>query len=222
MSQVSLHKAAVQGWMRVAKFLLDGGDDPNHRLVCDGACYTKNVPHEHCYRCDFCERTAGGMALSWTPLHGAVALGRKEMTELLLSYGADTSSKLRLFNGQWIPGKPCKHEVTALQLSRMEHPIRLAYGPNRSQWENSGYQRPRKQDYRDVEEILMRGLEDIDANIGIPVCKWRDQYVAAEDQSCFGAGLRGVSLPELLWVFRDFPNRMDHPAKCPVRRFNLE
>ena len=77
----------------------------------------------------------------------------------------------------------------------------------------------------------MRGLEDIDANIGIPVCKWRDQYVAAEDQSCFGAGLRGVSLPELLWVFRDFPKRMDHPAndgegwnslECPVRQFNLE
>ena len=199
------------------------GDDQNSRLVCDGDCYTKNVPHEHCYRCDFCERTADDMALSWTPLHGAVALGRKEMTELLLSYGADTSSKLRLFNGQWTPGIPCKHEVTALQLSRMKHPIRLADGPNRSQWENSGYQRPRQQDYRDVEDILMRGLDDINANIGIPVCTWRDQYVAGgTEQSCFGAGLRGVSLPELLLVFRDFPNRMDHPAKCPVRRFKIE
>ena len=242
-SQVSLHKAAVQGWMRVAKFLLDGGDDPNHRLVCDGACYTKNVPHEHCYRCDFCERTADDMALSWTPLHRAVALGRKEMTELLLSYGADTSSKLRLFNGQWTPGIPCKHEVTALQLSRMEHPSRLADGrladvncrcsgcvDNRSQWEKSGYQRPHQQ--RDVEKILVQNCaSEAERNIGVPVCERRDFY-----GSCFAvlvnvdgimSHVSGVSLPELLWVFRDFPKRMDHPANdvdmgCPVRRFNLD
>ena len=31
-SQVSLHKAAVQGWMSAVKFLLDRGDDPNSRL----------------------------------------------------------------------------------------------------------------------------------------------------------------------------------------------
>jgi len=97
LAETALHKAAVQGWMRVAKFLLDRGDDPNERIISDGACYEELVPHECCYRCDFCEETFG-MALSWTPLHGAVALGRKEMTEILLSHGADTSSKLRLFN----------------------------------------------------------------------------------------------------------------------------
>ena len=229
-SQVSLYKAAVQGWMGVAKFLLDRGDDQNSRLVCDGDCYTKNVPHEHCYRCDFCEETALGMALSWTPLHGAVALGRKEMTELLLSHGADASLKLRLFNlmpGYLTRTTRCTHEVSALQISRMEHPSRRANGYNRSQWEESGYQTPQKQ--REVEEILMQNCaNEAERNIGVPVC-----------ETCFGYGVRRVSLPELLWVFRDFPKRMDHSAndgedgiptdaygwnvyRCPVRRFNLE
>ena len=110
----------------------------------------------------------------------------------------------------------CTHEVTALQLSRMDylidyHPCRL-FEDNREQWEKSGYQRPQQQDYRDVEEILIH-MEDIDANIGNPVCEKRDP--------CFGGF--SISLPELLWLFRDFPKRMDHPAiRCPVRRFNLE
>ena len=186
----------------------------------------RHVPHEHCYGCDFC-KTAQGMALSWTPLHGAV--GRKEMTELLLSYGADTSLKLRLFNLR--RGIRCTHEVTALQLSRMEHPSKLADGrladvncgcvDNRSQWEKSGYQRPHQQ--RDVEKILVQNCaNEAERNIGVPVC-----------ETCFGYGVRRVrrSLPELLWVFRDFPKRMDHSAndgegwnslECPVRRFNLE
>ena len=195
----------------------------------------RHVPHEHCYGCDFC-KTAQGMALSWTPLHGAV--GRKEMTELLLSYGADTSLKLRLFNLR--RGIHCTHEVTALQLSRMEHPSKLADGrladvncgcvDNRSQWEKSGYQRPHQQ--RDVEKILVQNCaNEAERNIGVPVCERRDFY-----GSCFAvlvnvdgimSHVSGVSLPELLWVFRDFPKRMDHPANdvdmgCPVRRFNLD
>ena len=62
-----------------------------------------------------------------------------------------------------------------------------------------------KTTYRDVEEILMRGLDtDASSNTGLPVCEWRDRNMRV--QSCFGvgAGVRGVSLPELLWVFRDF------------------
>ena len=93
LSKVTLHKAAVQGWMRVAKILLDRGDDPNRRIVCDDC-----VPHEHMWvlsGCHFC-RELSRKALSWTALHGAVALGHKEMTQLLLSKGADTSLKLRL------------------------------------------------------------------------------------------------------------------------------
>ena len=114
LSKVTLHKAAVQGWMRVAKILLARGDDPNRRIVCDDC-----VPHEHIPGWG-----KSRMALSWTALHGAVALGRKEMTQLLLSKGADTSSKLRLFvfydepPNQGPLVEPHTHEVTAIQLSR--------------------------------------------------------------------------------------------------------
>ena len=161
-------------------------------------------------------------------------------TKLLLSHGADASLKLRLFNlmpGYLTRTTRCTHEVSALQISRMEHPSRRANGYNRSQWEESGYQTPQKQ--REVEEILMQNCaNEAERNIGVPVCERRDFY-----GSCFAvlvnvdgimSHVSGVSLPELLWVFRDFPKRMDHLAndgedgipwnvyRCPVRRFNLE
>merc|ERR1711974_2430 len=76
LSDVKLHKAAVEGWLKVAKLLLDRGDDPNERIVCDGPCFKS------------CR--ADGIALSWTPLHGAIVAhyNKKEMTQLLLSKGA--------------------------------------------------------------------------------------------------------------------------------------
>ena len=37
LAETTLHKAAVEGWLRVAKLILDRRDDPNERLVCDGA-----------------------------------------------------------------------------------------------------------------------------------------------------------------------------------------
>ena len=46
LSDVKLHKAAVEGWLKVAKLLLDRGDDPNERIVCDGPCF-KSLPHSY-------------------------------------------------------------------------------------------------------------------------------------------------------------------------------
>ena len=228
LSKVTLHKAAVQGWMRVAKILLARGDDPNRRIVCDDC-----VPHEH-----FPGWGKSRMALSWTALHGAVALGRKEMTQLLLSKGADTSSKLRLFvfydepPNQGPLVEPHTHEVTAIQLSRMPYDWPVNWKTlDKSGYPYLGYPEGQllQRNLRGVEEILMQNCaNEAERNIGVPVC-----------ETCFGAGVNGtgvtrVSLPELLWVFRDFPKRMDHLAndgedgipwnvyRCPVRRFNLE
>ena len=139
LSKVTLHKAAVQGWMRVAKILLARGDDPNTRIVCDDC-----VPPEHSpcgFRCDICEEISK-KALSWTALHGAVALGRKEMTQLLLSKGADTSSKLRLFvfydepPNQGPLVEPHTHEVTAIHTAFKD-------GSHREFNEKMGPSRPR-------------------------------------------------------------------------------
>ena len=44
LAETTLHKAAAEGWLRVAKLLLDRGADPNQRKVCDGL-YIKFAPH---------------------------------------------------------------------------------------------------------------------------------------------------------------------------------
>ena len=112
LSDVKLHKAAVEGWLRVAKLLLDRGADPNQRIVCDGLCI-KFTQEKHY------NRDIRNMALSWTPLHGAVVMRRPEMTKLLRSRGAKSKgvdSELRFYNYEE-PGNPCIHIVTPIQLS---------------------------------------------------------------------------------------------------------
>ena len=49
-------------------------------------------------------------------------LGRHEMIKLLLSYHADMSSKLRFVRNMSDIGttRPCRHEVSALQISKMK------------------------------------------------------------------------------------------------------
>ena len=87
MSEVSLHRAAVEGWLRVAKLLLDRGADPNQRIVCDGLCI--KFKHHYCKNVYKPSQTkAYGMALSWTPLNAAVIMDDPEMTQLLMSKGA--------------------------------------------------------------------------------------------------------------------------------------
>ena len=203
------------------------------------------MPHEHsscrggcdfcdfCDECDFCEETYQ-TALSWTALHGAVALGRKEMTQLLLSKGADTSSKLRLFDFYGEPPnprplvEPHTHEVTAMQISRVHQEDQ---NPRISIWgisdslEKSGYpylgypgEQLLQRNLRGVEEILMQNCaNEAERNIGMPVCDRRRR-------PCFHNGVTWVPLPALLWVFQDFPKRMDHSAneRCPLQGFNIQ
>ena len=119
LAETTLQKAAIEGWIRVVKLLLDRGADPNQRIICDGPCI-KLSPH--C--CGHCKK-AYGVALSWTPLHAAIVYLyddpqiAKEMTQLLLSKGATSEgvdSELRFYNYQE-PGNPCIHKATPIQLS---------------------------------------------------------------------------------------------------------
>ena len=142
------------------------------------------------------------------------------MTQLLLSKGADTSSKLKFFDfcdepANWFRPlvEPHTHEVTAIQLSRMDPRGGLWY----SSLVKSGYPRGQllQHNLRGVEEILMQNCaNEAERNIGMPVCERR--------RPCFD-NLQ-VKLPAMLWVFQDFPKRMDHSAneRCPLQGFHIE
>ena len=77
LNEVSLHKAAVEGWLRVAKLHLDRGADPNQRIVCDEPCLYSCDCGKDWWLCEVCEqkqefnRICGyniNKALSWTTL----------------------------------------------------------------------------------------------------------------------------------------------------------
>ena len=67
LSDVKLHKAAVEGWLRVAKLLLDRGADPNQRIVCDEPCLNSCDCGKEWRLCEVCQhyyRDIRNMALS--------------------------------------------------------------------------------------------------------------------------------------------------------------
>ena len=203
LSDVKLHKAAVEGWLRVAKILLDRGADPNQRIVCDGPCAMLS-PH----RCHY--RYTTYLRLSWTPLHGAVFMANKEMTQLLLSKGATSEgvdSELRFYN--YIePGNPCIHTATPIQLSMMlmtssgtiiSKTIK-SFNPQdriekRTWWEI-------KKDRKLVKDVLL-------------------QHSESTEHPKFPHCIHCPGFPEIIWCFRDFASHSS-TKDCLVKRFNLQ
>ena len=187
LNEVSLHKAAVEGWLRVAKLHLDRGADPNQRIVCDGLCI-KFTQEKHY------NRDIRNMALSWTPLHGAVVMRRPEMTQLLRSRGAKSKgvdSELRFYNYKE-PGNPCIHIVTPIQLSSSFHRIH-------TMTENEN-------DRHLVHDILLGR---------------RTEYPSCTECSLYYCHrCDWFRVPDIVWCFRNFDS---HSTKdCLVKRFNLQ
>ena len=197
---VNLHKAAVEGWLRVAKLHLDRGADPNQRIVCDEPCLNSCDCGKEWRLCEVCKRKhyyrdIRNMALSWTPLHGAVVMRRPEMTKLLRSRGAKSKgvdSELRFYNYEE-PGNPCIHIVTPIQLS-------------------STFWRPEENanDRHLVHDVLLgRRTESNYYSPSTPHSHLR--YCHRCDWS---------RVPDIVWCFRNFDS---HSTKdCLVKRFNLQ
>ena len=175
-------------------------------------------PHRCCHRCharcDLCEAKYLS-ALSWTPLHGAVFMANKEMTQLLLSKGATSEgvdSELRFYN--YIePGNPCIHTATPIQLSMMlmtssgtiiSKTIK-SFNPQdriekRTWWEI-------KKDRKLVKDVLLQHSESTEH----PKYPYYHGY---HGWRCFG-------FPDLIWCFHDFASHSS-TKDCLVKRFNLQ
>ena len=193
LNEVSLHKAAVEGWLRVAKLHLDRGADPNQRIVCDGLCI-KFTQEKHY------NRDIRNMALSWTPLHGAVVMRRPEMTQLLRSRGAKSKgvdSELRFYNYQE-PENPCSHTATPIQLSMRQHSWDIHL--NRKNEKRTGTEITN--DRKLVRDVLLQHSESTE-HPQIPHCN-----------KCLWFWNR-------IWDFRNFANHSS-TKDCLVKRFNLQ
>ena len=195
LNEVSLHKAAVEGWLRVAKLHLDRGADPNQRIVCDEPCLNSCDCGKEWRLCEVCQhyyRDIRNMALSWTPLHGAVVMRRPEMTKLLRSRGAKSKgvdSELRFYNYEE-PGNPCIHIVTPIQLS------------------STFWRSERSENDRHLVHDVLLGRRTEYSSYCLPCslyychrCDW-------------------FRVPDIVWCFRNFDS---HSTKdCLVKRFNLQ
>jgi len=215
LAETKLHKAAIEGWIRVAKLIIARGDSINERVILDGRCYHDNhglSDHEWDCQCDPC-MAINGRALIWAPLHGAVAMGHKDMTHLLLSKGADVNSLLqfwdRLVNTAWAyANQPSRHSVTTLTLVRS---CRYDYYQTADSWAPLVAPLVDRQDldndYRLIEEALLQHGVNNTKHPETPTQRIVGIYTS------------------LVWAFRDFTksNDLDHSKEgCLVKKFNLK
>ena len=220
LAETTLHKAAVEGWLRVAKLILARGDNVNERVSLDGGCHHDNhglSDHRWNCQCDPCY-AINGRALIWAPLHGAVAMGRVTMTHLLLAEGADVSSLLQFWDhlAKQIWGdtlyladpQPSRHSVTTLTLVRS---CRQDYRWAEEIWAPLVDRQDLDNDYRLIEEALLQhGVNNREHPETPGYSSGRIVALGTETS--------------LVWAFRDFTKSdLDHSKEgCLVKKFNLK